>query len=218
MFVLAFCLFRKDDYVQKVVPALQSLKFKHLGHDLVVLHEREMRKQAGKFQFLNDRAVRAVFMDDVSRFVEEAPFTVIAAVIDKRRLKTQYAAPKNPYHLALGFCLERLRYHLDGLRAPLALTHVIFESRGAREDGELELEFRRLVPSSFQGSAQRFEPVFAAKGSNSTGLQLADLVARPIGRHVMNPDQANRAYAIIDRKLRRSSTGEVKGYGLKCFP
>ena len=114
MFVLAFCLFRKDEYVQQVVPALQMLKFKHLGHDLVVLHEREMRKQEGKFQFLSNRAVRAVFMDDVSRFVEPAPFTVIAAVIDKARLKTQYAAPKNPYHLALGFCLERLRYHLDG--------------------------------------------------------------------------------------------------------
>ena len=102
--------------------------------------------------------------------------------------------------------------------APLGLTHVIFESRGAREDSELELEFRRLAPSDFHGSGQRFEPVFAAKGSNSTGLQLADLVARPIGRHVMKPEQENRAYAIIDRKWRRSPTGEVKGYGLKCFP
>jgi Protein of unknown function (DUF3800) len=218
MFVLAFCLFVKEDYVQQVVPALQRLKFKHCGHDLVVLHEREMRKQEGKFQFLNDRAVRSVFMDDVNHFVEQAPFTVIAAVIDKSRLKALYSTPKNPYHLALGFCLERLRYHLDGLRAPLGLTHVIFESRGAREDGELELEFRRLAPPTTQGSGQIFESIFAAKGSNSTGLQLADLVARPIGRHVMKPDQANRAYAIIERKLRRSSSGEVKGYGLKCFP
>jgi hypothetical protein len=60
MFVLALCLFRKDEYVHQVVPALQKLKFKHLGHDLVVLHEREMRKQEGKFKFLSDRARRTL--------------------------------------------------------------------------------------------------------------------------------------------------------------
>jgi len=112
MFVLAFCLFRKEDYVREIVPALQRLKFKHFGHDLVVLHEREMRKQEGPFQFLVDRGTRASFMDDVSRFVEQAPFTVIAAVIDKGKLKAAYADPRNPYHWALEFCVERLRLHL----------------------------------------------------------------------------------------------------------
>src|SRR5205807_8816812 len=130
--------------------------------------------------------------------------TVIAAVIDKAQLKLKYALPRNPYHLALGFCLERLRYHLKALPAPAGLVHVIFESRGAREDAELELEFRRLAPATYQGSDYRFEPVFASKGSNSTGLQLADLIARPIGRHVMKLEQPNRAFDLISRKLRRS--------------
>ena len=218
MFVLAFCLFDKEAYVQQVVPALQRIKFKHCGHDLVVLHEREMRKQSGPFRFLGDRQVRAAFMDDMNQFVEQAPFTVIAAVIDKGNLKAMYAAPRNPYHWALEFCLERLRFHLTGLRAPPGLVHVIFESRGSREDAELELEFRRLAPTNYQGSDYRFEPVFASKGTNSTGLQLADLIARPIGRHVLKPQQANRAYEIIEKKLRRSTAGEVKGWGLQCFP
>jgi hypothetical protein len=217
-FVLAFCIFSKEDYVQQVVPALQRLKFRHCGHDLVVLHEREMRKQEGPFRFLGDRAVRTAFMEDMNRFVEDARFTVIASVIDKSKLKSKYASPRNPYHWALEFCLERLRFHLAGSRAPAGLVHVVFESRGAREDGELELEFRRLAPTNLQGSDYAFEPVFASKGTNSTGLQLADLIARPIGRHVLKPDQLNRAYEIIERKLRRSPTGDVKGWGLKCFP
>jgi hypothetical protein len=218
MFVLAFCLFDKEAYVQQVVPALQQIKFKHCGHDLVVLHEREMRKQSGPFRFLGDRQVRAVFMDDMNRFVEQAPFTVIAAVIDKPQLKVEYALPRNPYHLALDFCLERLRNHLEGLAAPAGIVHVVFESRGSREDAELELEFRRLAPAGPEGSNDRFEPVFASKGTNSTGLQLADLIARPIGRYVLKPEQPNRAYEIIERKLRRSPAGEVSGWGLKCFP
>jgi hypothetical protein len=63
-----------------------------------------------------------------------------------------------------------------------------------------------------------FEIVFPGKQINSTGLQLADLTARPIGRFVMNPDQANRAYAIIEKKLDRAPSGSVDGYGLKIYP
>jgi hypothetical protein len=175
MFVLAFCIFRKTEYVQQVVPVLQQI-------------------------------------------VELAPFTVVAAVIDKAKLKSQYARPDNPYHLAVGFCLERLKYFLSDAKVPPGRVYVVFESRGHREDAELELEFRRVCASNFSGSQFPFEPVFAGKGSNSTGLQLADLIARPIGRHVLRPEQPNRAYDIIEKKLRRSSSGTVEGYGLKCFP
>jgi len=56
------------------------------------------------------------------------------------------------------------------------------------------------------------------KKHNSTGLQLADLVAHPIGRHVVKPDQPNRAYDTLEPKFRRGPQGEVNGYGLKVFP
>jgi len=56
VFVLAFCVFRKSDYINQTVPAMQSFKFRHFGHDGVVLHEREIRKKLGPFSiplFLN---------------------------------------------------------------------------------------------------------------------------------------------------------------------
>jgi hypothetical protein len=56
------------------------------------------------------------------------------------------------------------------------------------------------------------------KKHNSTGLQLADLVAHPIARHVINPAQPNRAYELIEPKFRRGPNGQVHGYGLKIFP
>ena len=40
VFVLAFCVFKKSDYAQMVLPAVTQLKFKHFGHDQVVLHEQ----------------------------------------------------------------------------------------------------------------------------------------------------------------------------------
>jgi len=43
-------------------------------------------------------------------------------------------------------------------------------------------------------------------------------VAHPIGRHVVKPDQPNRAYDTLEPKFRRGPQGEVNGYGLKVFP
>ena len=47
----------------------------------------------------------------------------------------------------------------------------------------------------------KLEPRFVKKAINSTGLQLADLTARPIALDVLRPGQSNRAYEIIKRKL-----------------
>ena len=59
---------------------------------------------------------------------------------------------------------------------------------------------------------------FMDKKHNSTGLQLADLVAHPIGRHAINPGQPNRAYDLLEPKFRRGPAGRVEGFGLKLFP
>ncbi len=58
----------------------------------------------------------------------------------------------------------------------------------------------------------------ASKQSNSTGLQLADLVARPIGTHILRPEQPNRAWDRIVCRMPRDPSGSVKGWGLKVYP
>lgn len=59
---------------------------------------------------------------------------------------------------------------------------------------------------------------FMDQKHNSIGLQLADLVAHPIGQHFIKPDQVNRAYHIAKTKFRRSAAGNIEGFGLKVFP
>ena len=99
------------------------------------------------------------------------------------------------------------------------LPTVVFERRGRQEDEALELEFRRIMDRTrLDGMADSLDIVFAHKQANSAGLQLADMVARPIGRSVLAPDQPNRAWDIVRGKLRRSPTGEIRGWGLKCYP
>lgn len=217
VFVLAFCIFDKNDYADTVTSLMHRLKFKHFGHDAVVMHEREIRKSMRPFEFLQVKDRRDEFLRDLNNLVEKSPFQVIAAVIDKRRLGQIYEKPPNPYHLAMKFCLERLAFHRRDLHDH-GLVHVVFEGRGKREDAELELAFRRVCDQSDLHRRFPMEPLFAQKQANHCGLQLADLIARPIGSHVLRPDQPNRAYEIIEGKLRRSPDGLVEGWGLKYYP
>jgi hypothetical protein len=113
------------------------------------------------------------------------------------------------------------RYRASVLKAAVEghLTAAWRAEHPGTEDNELELEFRRVCDGmNYTAKKFNFEIVFPGKQINSTGLQLADLTARPIGRFVMNPDQANRAYAIIEKKLDRAPSGSVDGYGLKIYP
>jgi hypothetical protein len=219
VFVLDFCIFRKDHYVAAIVPKVQAFKFAHFGHDIVVLHEREIRKQKPPFAFLQNQQKRATFMDGLNRLIAEADFTIVAAVIEKQRLMHQYATPANPYDMALTFCMERAYAFLRDRDQHTRTTHIVVERRGKREDDELELAFRRIRDGDNRwGAMAGFEIVIADKKINSAGLQLADLTARPIGRHVMDVIQPNRAWDIIEPKLRRNPQGRVNGWGLKIFP
>lgn len=215
MFVLAFCVFDKEHYAEHVTTAVQQLKFKYFGHDALVLHEREIRKAKPPFGMLRSAEVRSEFMTDVSQLVANAEFEVIAAVIRKDRYAERYGTKENVYHVAMRFALERLGMHVGGNTQTL---HIVCESRGKREDADLELAFRRICKTNRLGVDLPFELIFAKKERAHAGMELADLIARPIGRHVLNPSQSNRAWDEIEKKLRRSPRGNYDGWGLKVFP
>ena len=227
LFVLAFCIFRKNEYIARVVPALQEFKFRYWGHDSVILHEHDIRKsRSGPYEILNRAATRIAFMDELNGLVEAMPFTIIATVLQKERLRARYNAPEHPYHLSLLYCLERLWDYLRGLGVDTQqqTTHLIFESRGRQEDEALELHFRRIINAQVPTYMMRpvlhnaaFNLQFAAKSTNSIGLQLADLVARPVGLKTLRPQQANRAFQMIEPKL-YVKNGTYYGHGLKEFP
>lgn len=216
IFVLAFCIFKKSDYTNFTVSKMKEFKFNYFGHDIVNLHERDIRKQEGHFSILRIAEIRNTFMQDLSKMIESTAVTVIATVIKKEKL---YVKSKNPYHIAMKFCLERLYRFLDEKGQISKQTFIIFEQRGKDEDGKLELEFRRIVDGdNFNGLKYPFKAVFASKQHNSAGLQFADMVARPIGIHTIKPEQENRAYDIIKEKLHKNLYGEPNGCGLKIFP
>ncbi|MGO4135033.1 DUF3800 domain-containing protein [Rhizobium brockwellii] len=220
VFALVFCIFSKEAYRAEVVPKAQAIKFRFWGHDCVVLHGHEIRKARGEFNILLNPNTRQDFIVEINRFIGDLPVTIIAAAIDKKRHKAKYAYPANPYEIALAFCMERLQYWLtEHGQGDDKLTHIIVEKRGKPEDDALELEFRRIAAgANAKGKMPNLDIRFMDKKHNSTGLQVADLLAHPIARHVIKPDQPNRAYELIESKFRKSGRGQIHGYGLKIFP
>jgi hypothetical protein len=223
LFVLALCVFHKRHYSETVVPALHKFKFNHFGHDLVVLHEHDIRKEKGAFKFTS-RQHKHRFLSELTDIIDTSNFILISCIIDKSKLRARGETDHNPYHLALGFCLEALDELMLEKNQNGALTHVVVECRGNKEDNELELEFRRICDGANRlGKTLAFDIVFASKKVDSPGLQLADLVARPVGMSVLRPGQDNRAFEVLKRKFFCKAVpgglGEgVDNRGLKLFP
>ena len=220
VFVLNLCVFRKDDYAALILPAVAAFKFEHFGHDMEVLHENEIRLQKPPFAYLRDEQKRKPFMEKMAQMIRKMNVTIIAAVVDKRRLAHRYVLASDVYELALGACVERLHSFLAASGEGNRTTHIVIESRGKDGDGELENAFQRIRRGKNPvGNAKTgLEIRFADKKTNSTGLQIADLTARPIGRHCIDPEQPNRAWDAIEPNLLRSPQGDVDGWGLSILP
>ena len=224
LFVLAFCIFHKRHYSEVVVPALEKFKFNYFGHDQVVLHENEIRKEKGRFNIFRSRAEKNQFLNELNHIIDRSNFILVSCTIDKRLLRKRSDADDNAYHIALGFCLETLYEFLKEKGQHKKKTHVVVECRGKKEDSELELEFRRICAGSNRLGAQLpFDVLFSDKKVMSSGLQLADLVARPIGLTTLRPEQKNRAFEVLKEKFYcdggREQVGKgFEGVGMKVFP
>lgn len=218
IFVLALCILPISAYIDMVTPAVRRLKCHLFGHDLVVLHEHDIRKKTGPFARLGKES-REHLLEGLTEIIQAVPMTLVAVVIDKVKHKAKYMKPEHPYHLALKYGLQRVHHFLKMEGQADRRTTVVCEARGTREDKEMELAFLRVCDGENRGRCPyAFDIVIADKRTNSEGLQLADLVARPAGLHVLRPDQPNRAWDVLATKLFRGNHGMVQGNGLKVFP
>lgn len=208
VFALVFCIISKHEYINSLVPAVQQLKIDIWGHDQVILHEHDIRKEKGLFAVLrSNKDLREGFYERISQIIADASITLITSIIDKPKLLSKYTNPFNPYELALRFCMELTLKHLCRKGETGKRLHVLLEARGKSEDDQLELEFRRICGNqcdwhykTFDFQKMKFEPLFVPKASNCTGLQIADLIARPIALNYLRPEQPNRSWEIIKSK------------------
>jgi hypothetical protein len=155
--------------------------------------------------------------------LEQEKYTIIAVAIKKQDFIDKYGKiSDDPYELSLSFLLERALMHTD--HSVDNNIHIKIESRGKIEDSMLQKRYNRLldigsshiVPSRFKERFNKME--FVKKIDNDIGLQISDLCAYPVARHIINPKEPYPAYDIVKKKFRQGKNKSFLGYGLKIFP
>jgi hypothetical protein len=102
---------------------------------------------------------------------------------------------------------------------------VFAESRGDREDAEVHAEFIRLLLEGTQWQTDgwfryQLRPYleFLPKARNITGLQIADLGARPIAEKILQPTSTPERWSLFRSRFYDGVEGRPSSFGLKVYP
>lgn len=221
VFVLAGVIIEEDYHNNQLTNVLNSLKTELFNTTDIILHTADITRNKNGFEALKDTFVRERFFDKLNEFMSTSNYSVVAAAIKKVEHKNKYGKyALDPYHLCLEILIERFVLEL---KARSSQGWIIAEKRDSLLDRQLRLAYdsllnrgtRFLRPSEVKKSITNF--ILKDKKENFTGLQIADLVATPIGRYVLGK-QTKKDFDIVKSKFRRNYNGDFIGYGLVVLP
>lgn len=221
VFLLCGILASYEEY-ENIREMMNKLKHDIWNNKEVIFHSRDIRKCEKEFQVLFDMELKRKFYDKLNFIIREGKYTVIASAIRKDNYIKRYGRLSNDvYELALSFIIERTIFCLDGIYSTNKQIEIVIEKRGKAEDKKLEEHFQRLLArgTGFVTSERLkdygLSIIIKNKRENINGLQLADLIAYPAARYVMEPKRANPAFETFENKIYCKNG---KRYGLKIYP
>jgi len=225
-FVLAAVIIRDQDY-EAIDQRWKSWKLKNLGTADHFIHEPEIRNRTG---FFNGQP--EAMLNSLAAEIASQDFAAIVCVVHRHEYVAHHglqplddSLPSHPYLMALDFVMERAVMALDSQFNGSIQAVVRAESRGPLEDALLEYEFARLQVDGTAYIAgawfrQQLQPGirFEGKNTNSTGLQLADLLARPCGDKVIDPASTPDRWPEFRSKLCPGQETKHSILGMKIVP
>lgn len=214
IFVLCGCIF-EEEYYKEVVEKLNKLKIKFFGSDKIIFHTLEMTRPSkykdNKFAKLINTEFRKEFYKALNAFLEETKFVLVSCTIKKSEHLEKYGtAALDPYLLSFNVLIDEFIAELpNGEKGT-----IIAEKRSENLDNQLDLAWLNLKingTKNVKGSdiKEKIESLtMVPKSANEAGLQIADLVANPIGRYVLEIKKTEPGhevnYNILEKKFRSS--------------
>lgn len=221
MFVLGGVIVDKSFAEGELTRRLNAFKQRHFGTTSIVLHTADLTRNRNGFEQMKDPVFRERIYEGLNELMMTLDYQVVACAIHKTNHLAKYGVTAlDPYLLSLEMLVERFCFEI-GKVADGGV--IVAEKRDPVLDQTLELAWLNL---KIQGTRYIPGSVIAdrilglslrAKKDNIAGLQLADLVVSPIGRHLLGkPDKKD--WSIIEQKFRRGKEGQIEGYGLVVLP
>ena len=220
LFVLGGVIMDRD-YAEGPLPkALDTFKRDLFGTTEIVLHTADITRNRKGFERVQDPVFREEFYARLNALMSGLRYSVVACVIRKDEHLHRYGASAiDPYLLSLNVLVERFCFELDASEQ----GSIIAERRDPILDSQIELAWRNLNMrgTRFLTARQVTDRIrsfhLRAKKENLAGLQVADLVVSPIGRHVLGKIDMDD-WRIVASKFRRNRQGDYRGYGLVVLP
>ena len=210
-----------EEQLQILSSQINDLKKDFWGDKKIILHSRDIRKCQNGFEIFFNLETKQSFYERINEILGQNIYTIICCAILKEPYIRQYGKLNDVYGQSLSFIMERTVFYLDGVkRSNIELTTII-EKRGKKEDSSLLAYYNSLIDrGTYWVTADRIKSYFKnfqmkAKQDNIIGLQVADLIAYPITRHILDENAVNLSFDIIKRNI---YTKGDKLYGMKVFP
>jgi hypothetical protein len=229
-FSLAAVIIR-DSVAREVDRKWKRWKRDYLGSADKLVHEPDIRRGRSSFWCDGDSAQRARAVATLESIIDRLDFAGVVCVLDRPAYVAEWglrppdaSLPNQPYVMMLHFLVERLAMVLHEQFAG-ARGRMVLESRGPLEDASMQYEFARLFldGTSYVSATwfrQQFLPgiSFMDKEENTTGLQLADLLARPCAEKVLEPSSTPARWLAFKKKLCPGIQTAHSILGLKVVP
>ena len=221
IFVLGGVIMDKDYADGPLTQAIGDFKQRLFGRTDIVLHTADIARNRNGFEELKNAEIRSRFYDELNSLMKDLRYDVVACAIRKEDYFARYGANAiDPYRLGLRVMVESLCNTVGPVTGDGA---IVAERRGESLDEDMEqtweiLRTRGSLYAEADVIRERIHTLeLCHKRENIPGLQLADLVVTPIGRHIQGkPDKED--WRIVEEKLRVGPDGEVANYGLFTFP
>jgi Protein of unknown function (DUF3800) len=229
-----FCLaavILRDSQLRDMDRQWKRWKRDYLGSSLKEVHEPDIRDGNKSFWCDGNPQRRERAIHGLDRILARLDFAAIACVVHRGEYVKKFgitsldeSLPEHPYLMAVDFLIERLAmalyYQFGGARA-----QIVIESRGEADDARIQYEFARLfLDGTTYVSAtwirRQFLPGlhFYEKEANISGLQLADLVARPCADKIQEPESTPDRWEVCREKLCPGQRTAHSIVGLKVIP
>lgn len=227
VFVLAGCIFDEKYYRQEVIKKLNALKITYFGSDNIIFHTLEMsrptKSRESRFLKLINKPFRLNFYRALNTLLENLSFSLVVCAIKKVDHIEKYGLTAlDPYLLSFDNLLNRFIFELKFSES----GKIIAEKRNSILDNQLELAWLNFKISGtkfIKGSEikDRVESLYMVpRSKNETGLQIADLVASPIGRKILGIKKKVGHEVNFDMLKGKFSQkdGRILNYGLTILP
>jgi len=174
----------------------------------IIFHSREIRNCSKGFVNLLEENTKKRFYTRINEILgADDVYVIVCCCILKEPFIDRFNTGEDVYGLSLKYLIERAIFHIDDCTGGKAKLRIIVEKRNKNQNQALLKYYNGLrVTGTKWITADRLTDriksfAFQDKKDNVIGLQVADLIAYPISRQVLNPERPNPAFDIIAKNI-----------------